>query len=113
MNLADAQRTAREDAKIRAAVACSQKKARPGAGITDDPDCEVELFRLVRDADAFFKGRKEMLEADGFAVTYGTVSRGLLILECDDAAVSMSLVKRRERIKLPPTKDPPNEGSTI
>ena len=104
MNLADAQQEARGNPAIRAAVATSRKKAEYGAGITDDPDCTVELFSLVRDAQAFFKGQKELLEKDSFVVTYGTLSRGLLILEREAhefkgveipyAAVSMSMVKR-------------------
>jgi hypothetical protein len=94
--LSEAQKRAKADPKIKAAVATSNRKAVYGAGITDDPDCDVELFTLVKDANAVFKGRKELLEKDGFVVTYGTVGRGLVILEREDppAAVSMSLVKR-------------------
>lgn len=105
MNVAEAQREARANPKIKAAVCVSFRKAAPGAGITDDPACEVELFPLVRDASARFKERKDRLEAAGLKLTYGTVGRGLVILERADppCAVSMSLVRR-------PAKNPSKGG---
>lgn len=108
MNLSDAQRIARGNPKIRAAVATSQKKARIGDGITDDPNCQVELFSLVKDAEAFFKAQKERLEGEGYVVTYGTVARGLYILERGEEAVSSSFVKRQTTR----TGDRPSGGSS-
>lgn len=94
MNLADAQKKAKDDPKLKAAVAVSLRKAEPSAGITDDPAVEVELYTLVKEASSAFKARKESLEMEGFSVTYGTVGRGLVIMERGDDAVSMSLVRR-------------------
>lgn len=98
MNIASAQAAAREDTRLKAAVCVSLRKAAVGAGITDDPDCDVELFRLVKDASARFKQHKERLETSGYVVTFGTLGRGLLILERDEEACSMSLVKRPAKI---------------
>jgi hypothetical protein len=103
MNLAKAQAAARKDPRLKAAVAVSLRKAAPGAGITDDPDVVVTLFPLVKDATAAFKAMKEELESEGLTVTYGTLARGLLILEGEGRAVSMSLTRR-------PAKNPSKGG---
>ncbi len=94
MNLADAQQATRDDPKVRAAVATSSHRATPDAGLLDAPGVEVELFTTIKDATAHFKGQKELLEKDGFTVAYGTVAKGIVILERDDAAVTSALIKR-------------------
>ena len=104
MNLAQAQKQARDDPRIKAAVAESpMREPKPGAGITDVPECEVDLFRLVKDAEKRFRERYDFYLAQGYEVTFGSLSKRIVCFRRRDHGAGISLVTR-------PAKNPSKGG---
>jgi hypothetical protein len=81
MDIDQARRVALENPKLKAAVVSSNRQPVRGAGITDDPDCCVEFFTLIKDAHARLRELHDEYLERGFRVTFGTLSKGLVAFQ--------------------------------
>lgn len=84
-----ARRRVRADSSIRAAVITAD-----GAPMVKHESCRVELFKLVKDAEAKFRAEMDTLKAQGFEQTYGTIGRGLVRFEAGGRCRYVALDKR-------------------
>lgn len=63
----------------------------PGTPILDHPDCEVTLYATKKGAHEALRTRYSELSENGYKRGYGTLARGILVLERGESTIGLGL----------------------